>query len=345
MAIGTTNTDPAQQVELNYVNVRMVGSGAFGVVRYAELHPSGEKVAVKKVYDDPRYRNRELPISKLMDHPNVVKLRYYYYSNTANGRFLHLIMDYIPDNLMGVMRRWRTPSGGPSARTVQKYSLQLFKALEYLHDVLNVCHRDIKPENILVDVASSVVKVCDFGSAKRLTQEANIAYICSRYYRAPELVMGVTDYTVAIDVWSVGCCVASMMFRVEPLFQGAGRYDQLVRIAKVLGTDKLHEYINKYQVELDSQFDAILGRYPRKPWEKFVHLDNQHLMTAGAIDFVDKLLCYDHADRLTAKQAIEHPYFNPIVSAQPNTPSQMSSRGGVVPTQTKQEQTGSKKRK
>lgn len=68
-------------------------------------------------------------------------------------------------------------------------------------------------------------------------------------------------------------------------------------------------------------------------------------MIAGAIDFVDKLLCYDHADRLTAKQAIEHPYFNPIVRAQPSTPSQMSSRGGVVPTQTKQEQTGSKKRK
>jgi len=345
MAIGITNTDPAQQVELTYVNSRVVGSGAFGTVRYAELYPSGEKVAVKKVFDDPRYRNRELPISKLMDHPNVVKLRYYYYANTVNGRILHLVMDYVPDTLMAIMRRWSTPSEGPSARIVQKYSLQLFKALEYLHDVLNVCHRDIKPENILVDVVSGVVKVCDFGSAKRLSpQEPNIAYICSRYYRAPELVMGVTDYTVAIDVWSVGCCVASMILRTEPMFAGAGRYDQLVRIAKVLGTDELYEYIAKYQIELDSQFKGIIGRHPRKRWEKFVHLGNQHLVTAGAIDFLDKLLRYDHVDRLTAKEATEHPYFAPIVNAQPSTPSQSASRGGVVTAQMK-DQSGSKRRK
>jgi len=91
-----------------------------------------------------------------------------------------------------------------------------------------------------------VVKICDFGSAKRLSaHEPNIAYICSRYYRAPELIMGVTNYTVAIDVWSVGCCVgefiylrcgfgvsahylsAAMIFRNEPMFQGISRYDQV----------------------------------------------------------------------------------------------------------------------
>jgi casein kinase II subunit alpha len=82
-----------------------------------------------------------------------------------------------------------------------------------------------------------------------------------------------------------------------------------VRIAKVLGTDELFEYIEKYHIELDPRFNDILGRHSKKRWERFVHNENQHLVTAEAIDFLDKLLRYDHADRLTAKEAMEHPYF------------------------------------
>lgn len=118
---------------------------------------------------------------------------------------------------------------------VKLYAYQMFRSLAYIHS-LGICHRDIKPQNLLVDPASHILKLCDFGSAKRLIKgEPNVSYICSRYYRAPELIFGCTDYTPAIDVWSVGCVIAELMLG-QPLFPGESGVDQLVEIIKVLGT-------------------------------------------------------------------------------------------------------------
>lgn len=106
---------------------------------------------------------------------------------------------------------------------------------------------------------------------------------------------------------------ASMIFKKEPFFHGHDNYDQLVRIAKVLGTEELFEYIDKYQIDLDPRFNDILGRHSRKRWERFVHSENEHLVSSEALDFLDKLLRYDHQDRLTAGEAMEHPYFYPVL--------------------------------
>lgn len=88
---------------------------------------------------------------------------------------------------------------------------------------------------------------------------------------------------------------------------------QLVRIAKVLGTDELFEYINKYQMELDPRFNELLGRHSKKRWERFVHSENQHLVSPEALDLLDKMLRYDHAERITAREAMEHPYFGALL--------------------------------
>ena len=94
---------------------------------------------------------------------------------------------------------------------VKLYAYQAFRALAYIH-ALGVCHRDIKPPNLLVYPDSHILKVCDFGSAKRLKKgDVNVSYICSRYYRAPELIFGNSNYTTTIDVWSVGCVIAELM--------------------------------------------------------------------------------------------------------------------------------------
>lgn len=110
--------------------------------------------------------------------------------------------------------------------------------------------------------------------------------------------------------------LASMIFRKEPFFHGHDNYDQLVRIAKVLGTEDLYDYIEKYNIELDPRFNDILGRHSRKRWERFIHTENQHLVSGESLDFLDKLLRYDHQTRLTAQEAMEHPYFFPVVKVQ-----------------------------
>ena len=136
---------------------------------------------------------------------------------------------------------------------IKIYIYQLFRSLAYIHSQ-GICHRDIKPQNLLLDPNTGVLKLCDFGSAKILVEnEPNVSYICSRYYRAPELIFGATNYTTKIgeshlnnrsqslandkaaDVWSTGCVMAELMLG-QPLFPGESGIDQLVEIIKVLGT-------------------------------------------------------------------------------------------------------------
>jgi len=107
-----------------------------------------------------------------------------------------------------------------------------------------------------------------------------------------------------------------MIFRKEPFFHGHDNYDQLVKIVKILGTDELFDYLDKYNLELDPHFDGILGRHTRKPWTKFLNPDNQNLVSPEAIDLLDKLLRYDHQERLSPVEAMEHPYFAPVRSAE-----------------------------
>ena len=120
-------------------------------------------------------------------------------------------MDFIPETLSKVIKNYRKSKQPFPMMDVKIYAYQMLRSLAYLK-AIGICHRDIKPQNILVDPSSKLLKVCDFGSAKKLVKgEPNIAYICSRYYRAPELIFGATDYTPDIDTWSMGIQLLNRM--------------------------------------------------------------------------------------------------------------------------------------
>jgi casein kinase II subunit alpha len=156
-------------------------------------------------------------------------------------------------------------------------------------------HRDVKPHNVMIDHEKRQLRLIDWGLAEFYHQgtEYNVR-VASRYFKGPELLVDFQEYDYSLDMWSLGAMFASMIFRKEPFFHGQSNSDQLVKIAKVLGTAELFDYLDKYDIELDPQYDDILGRFPKKPWHSFVNSDNQRFVSNDAIDFLDKLLRYDH---------------------------------------------------
>lgn len=202
---------------------------------------------------------------------------------------------------------------------VRFYIAELLKALLFCHSK-GIMHRDVKPHNVMIDHAKRKLRLIDWGLAEfyHPEKEYNVR-VASRYFKGPELLVDLQDYDYSLDMWSLGCMFAGMIFRKEPFFNGQDNQDQLVKIAKVLGTDDLFAYLNKYGVELDANLESLVGKHSRKPWHKFVSSENQHLAVSDAIDFLDKLLKYDHQERMTAYEALRHPYFD-VVRERENRP-------------------------
>jgi serine/threonine protein kinase len=161
-------------------------------------------------------------------HPNVVLLKYWFFDTHNRVRedgsveedtYLNLVQEFVPDTVHKITRHYTKMRQLPPIICVKLYTYQMCRSLAYLHS-RGVCHRDIKPQNLLVDSRTHVLKLCDFGSAKALVPgEPSVSYICSRYYRAPELIFGATEYTCAIDIWSAGCVAAELLLG-RPLLPG-----------------------------------------------------------------------------------------------------------------------------
>ena len=194
----------------------VAGIGAFGKVYIATLKNSNKKVAVKTVFQDKNYKNRELSIMQELNHPNIIKLLGFYYTDarennpkaSKNDVNLNCIMDYIPETLSHLISKNKKENTDFNPIIMKLLSFQLLKSIGYMQSK-GICHRDIKPSNVLIDPYDYSLKICDFGCAKILVRDQeNISYICSRYYRPPELVLGANFYTCQVDVWSIGCVIA-----------------------------------------------------------------------------------------------------------------------------------------
>ncbi|KAL9267875.1 Shaggy-related protein [Drosera capensis] len=282
---------------ISYMAERVVGTGSFGTVFQAKCLENGEQVAIKKVLQDKRYKNRELQIMRLLDHPNVVQLKHFFLSTTEkNEVYLNLVMEYVPETVYRVLKPYGRTSQFMPMIYVMLYTYQICRALNYIHNVIGICHRDIKPQNLLVNPHTHQLKLCDFGSAKMLAPgEPNISYICSRYYRAPELIFGATEYTTAIDMWSVGCVLAELLLG-QPLFPGESGVDQ------ILGTPTREEIKCMNPNYSEFRFPQIKAH----PWHKVFH----KRMPPEAVDLVSRMLQYSPNLRCTALDACAHPFFD-----------------------------------
>jgi serine/threonine protein kinase len=217
--------------------------------------------------------------------------------------YLNLVLEFVPETVYSISRRHQKHSMPLPLLYVKLYLYQLSRALAHIH-FLGICHRDIKPQNLLVHPHTQQLKLCDFGSAKALVKgEPNVSYICSRYYRAPELIFGSTDYSTAIDIWSEGCVGAELLLG-QPLFPGDSGVDQLVEIIKVLGTPTKEEIRSMNSNYMEFKFPQIKGCQ----WKKIF----RNKTPDDAMDFIAATLAYNPASRLKPLDGCAHAFFDDL---------------------------------
>lgn len=294
--------------EIQYTNCKVIGNGSFGVVfaaRLLNVPKEEEEIAIKKVLQDKRFKNRELQIMRLVSHPNVVELRSFFYSNgdKKDEVYLNLVLEFVPETVYRASRHYVKLKQPMPMLQVKLYMYQLLRSLAYIHSV-GICHRDIKPQNLLLNPQTGILKLCDFGSAKILIAgEPNVSYICSRYYRAPELIFGATNYSTSIDIWSTGCVMAELMLG-QPLFPGESGIDQLVEIIKILGTPTRDQIKTMNPNYMEHKFPQIKPH----PFNKVF----RPRTPSDAIDLVSKLLEYTPNSRLSAVEGMVHTFFDEL---------------------------------
>ncbi|KAJ3281992.1 Cyclin-dependent kinase-like 3, partial [Borealophlyctis nickersoniae] len=289
-----------------YEKIGPIGEGTYGMVMKCRNKETGQIVAIKKFKeseDDLQIRKtalREVRMLKQLKNDNIVNLLEVF---RRKGK-LYLVFEHVDHTILEDLDK--NPHGlsddrGPSG-VVRKCMWQLLKAMDYLHSH-NVIHRDIKPENILVSV-NGVVKLCDFGFARTLAGPGAkyTDYVATRWYRAPELLVGDTEYGKAVDVWATGCIFAEILTG-QPLFPGDTDIDQLYRIMKCLGQ------LTKRHMEIFLKNPLFVGvRIPEIG--KITPIESKLPNVApDAMAWLHQCLIYDPDQRATTKQLMANPYF------------------------------------
>ena len=217
-----------------YEVLGVVGEGAYGVVLRCRNKESGEVLAIKKFKesdDDEVLRKttlREVKILRMLRHTNIVSLIEAF---RRKGK-LYLVFEYVEKNLLEVLEE---QPQGLDPEVVRMYTFQLIHAIYWCHSN-DVIHRDIKPENLLINLKTQTLKLCDFGFARTISKSSQelTDYVATRWYRAPELLLGSTSYGFGVDMWAIGCIMGEISDG-QPIFPGESEVDQLYIVQKIIG--------------------------------------------------------------------------------------------------------------
>ena len=342
-----------------YTNFSKFASGAFSVVYKAkDKNNSNKIVAIKKIHIggslvDNKFEpttkeegDNEIRILKLVNnHNNTCNLIDTYFDHKLGvnaGYVLCIIMEYMQYTLKDRMEYYANKGEIIPFKLIKLYLFQLCKAVNWIH-INNVCHRDIKPENVLIDVKTNRLQLCDFGCSLVMTlndndndndidydyndykEDGNETYVMSRFYRAPELIVGNRYYDCKADLWSLGVVFAEL-FLGTILFMGSSNMDQLREIILKLGwptendLKDMNPNINKFDT-----IDGIYGVDNKCEGESWSMIFcGVFDMEETAINIIEEILVYSPDDRLTALECCTHEYFENLnVKKIKNVPSDL----------------------
>lgn len=284
-----------------YIRKTKLGEGTYGVVYLCDDTVTGQQVALKKIRlteDDegvPGTAIREISLLKeLAGHENVVSLL-----DVVNEKeMLYLVFEFLDYDL----KKYIDNAGGQlEPELVQSYCYQLLNGLRYSHGH-RVIHRDLKPGNLLIDRAGHL-KIADYGLARAfgIPLRTYTHEVVTLWYRAPEILLGTTRYSCPVDIWSVGCIFAEMA-STQPLFPGDSEIDEIYKIFRITGTPTEETWPGVTEL---ADYQPTFPQFKGKPLAQCV----PGLDSLG-IDLLEKMLALDPAQRISAKDALNHPYFD-----------------------------------
>uniref|UniRef100_A0A6N2K4G4 cyclin-dependent kinase n=1 Tax=Salix viminalis TaxID=40686 RepID=A0A6N2K4G4_SALVM len=300
-----------------YEKLNEINEGTYGKVYKARDKKTGEFVALKKVkmdvgkdryleeYGFPLTSLREINILMSFDHPSIVKVKEVVMGDLDS---VFLVMEYMEHDLKELMQMMKQPF---STSEVKCLMLQLLEGVKYLHDNW-VLHRDLKTSNLLLNNQGEL-KVCDFGMSRQYGSPLKpyTSLVVTLWYRAPELLLGAKQYSTAVDMWSVGCIMAEMLTK-KPLFTGKGEIDHLDKIFKTLGTPDETVWPGL------SKLRGAKANFVKQPYNQlrkkfpFTPFTGSPVLSDSGFDLLNKLLTYDPEKRITADDALNHPWFHEV---------------------------------
>lgn len=295
------------QVE-RYQRMDVLGEGTYGVVYRAIDKTTGRTVALKKMRLDrteegiPQTALREVSILQEVHHLNIVNLL----DVICSDGKLYLIFEFVDQDLKKALDK----RGGCFTGVILKRLIwQLLDGLYFCHRH-RIVHRDLKPANILL-TTDGTLKIADFGLARafQVPMHTYTHEVVTLWYRAPEILLGEKHYSPAVDMWSVGCIFAELA-KGKVLFRGDSEIGELFEIFQVLGTP--NDMTNWPGVSKLPDFKDVFPKFPGKKMSEVVpQLD------ADGADLLMLMLRYNPAERISAKEAMRHPWFNDIRATMP----------------------------
>jgi len=286
-----------------YEKLEKIGEGTYGVVYKAKDKATKELYALKKIRLEsedegiPSTAIREIALLKELQHPNIVRIHDVIHTNKK----LILVFEFIDYDLKKFLQSF---DKGIDIKVVKSLLYQLVRGIAHCHQ-MRVLHRDLKPQNLLVS-KEGVLKLADFGLArafgipvKNYTNE-----VVTLWYRAPDILLGSKNYSTSIDIWSIGCIFVEML-NLKPLFPGSSEQDQLKKIFKLMGNPDPDVWPGL--VELPDWKAENYEKSTAEPLSKICPR-----MDSDGLDLLDKMLRCNPAERIAAKDAMNHAFFKDI---------------------------------